>query len=291
MKYIIITLLILISSGLRAQDTLVSYIDIKEKKVKKRHAVFTKKVWSDNHKLWTVEIASLSGQIKEIKHYKSKKLKELTGSYLSYYKNRNKRSEGKYLKGKKFDSWTWWYKNGQLKRQGVYSAKGNKTGKWKSCYANGQKNYDGVYVDDEYHGEWKWYFENGQMSAREVYDNGKIEDIEFWNEAGLKFEQGFEIERKANFPGGDECLKFFISENIVYPKSLLKDKIQGRVVVSLVVGKDGRIGNVRVAKSVNKLLDKEAIRLVKKMPNWIPGKQHNRFVKMAYTIPINFNLN
>ncbi len=102
MKYIIITLLILISSGLRAQDTLVSYIDIKGKKIKKRHAVFTKKVWSDNHKLWTVEIASLSGQIKEIKHYGSEKLKERTGAYISFYKNGSKRSEGEYNKGKKW---------------------------------------------------------------------------------------------------------------------------------------------------------------------------------------------
>ena len=291
MKYIIITLLILLSTGLRAQDTLVSYLNIKGKEVKERHAVFTKKVWSCKDKLWTVEIASTSGQIKEIIHYRSKKLKQRTGPYISFYKNGNKRSEGEYHRGKRFRSWTWWYKNGQLKKLGTYDENGKKEGQWKMWHSDGKLDREGIFIDDAYHGEWKWFFENGQMSAKEIYDLGEIKKVEFWDKDGLKLEDGFEIEKKASFPGGLECLKLFISKNLVYPKSSLKDKIQGRVVIDFTIDKDGRVGNVRVVKSANYLLDKEAVRIVNKMPDWIPGKQHNRFVITVYSIPINFNLN
>ena len=92
------------------------------------------------------------------------------------------------------------------------------------------------------------------------------------------------------FPGGSTALMQWINKNINYPKDAAEKGIQGRVVVEFVVEKDGSITEVNVIRAVNPSLDKEAQRVVKSMPNWIPGKQNGKPVRVKYTIPITFRL-
>lgn len=92
------------------------------------------------------------------------------------------------------------------------------------------------------------------------------------------------------FPGGFNALVQFISKNLKYPKVCRELKIQGRVVVKFTVKSDGSIDNVRVSKSVDINLDKEAVRLVKSMPRWTPGTQDGKPVNVEFTLPINFKL-
>ena len=98
------------------------------------------------------------------------------------------------------------------------------------------------------------------------------------------------VEQMPQFPGGHEKLKEFIEKNRRYPKSLQDRGIQGRVVVTFVVKKTGRISHAKVARGVHPALDKEALRVVRKMPRWIPGKMGGKNVDVKYTIPVDFRL-
>ena len=104
-------------------------------------------------------------------------------------------------------------------------------------------------------------------------------------------EQAFDVvEQMPQFSGGMKALMDYLSTNISYPKEAHKKEIQGRVLVRFVVEKDGSISNAEVVKSVDPLLDAEALRVISSMPNWIPGKQNGKAVRVKYTIPITFNL-
>ena len=98
------------------------------------------------------------------------------------------------------------------------------------------------------------------------------------------------VEQMPSFPGGPSALFEYLSKNIKYPVVAEENGIQGRVIVSFVVERDGSITDVRVVKSVDPSLDKEAQRVVKSMPRWIPGKQNGSAVRVKYTVPVTFRL-
>ena len=98
------------------------------------------------------------------------------------------------------------------------------------------------------------------------------------------------VDQMPQFPGGHEKLKEFIEKNKRYPKSLQDCGIQGRVVVTFVVKKTGRISHAKVVRGVDPALDKEALRVVRKMPRWILGKMGGKNVNVRYTIPVDFRL-
>ncbi len=97
-------------------------------------------------------------------------------------------------------------------------------------------------------------------------------------------------EKMPKFPGGDEALMKFLNDNINYPTEAMKNGIQGRVIVQFVVTKDGSIGEVKIIRSIDYLLDKEAIRLVKLLPKFEPGAINGEPVNVWYTLPISFHL-
>jgi TonB family protein len=94
------------------------------------------------------------------------------------------------------------------------------------------------------------------------------------------------VEEMPQFPGGDEALMEYMKKNIRYPDEC----VQGRVIVSFTIEKDGSISGAKVIKSVSQEADKEALRLVNNMPKWIPGKQLGEPVRTKYTIPVVFRL-
>ena len=98
------------------------------------------------------------------------------------------------------------------------------------------------------------------------------------------------VEQMPSFPGGSQKLKEFIEENLRYPKELEETCVQGRVIVRFIVERNGKLSNVKVVKSVHPALDKEALRIVKLMPRWIPGRQNGITVRVKFYIPIIFRL-
>lgn len=96
------------------------------------------------------------------------------------------------------------------------------------------------------------------------------------------------VEQKAEFPGGMKAMYAWLSENLEFPQPSIENGVQGRVVVRFVVGKDGRISDATVIKSLDPFCDKEAIRCIKAMPRWTPGKMNGVAVRSYYVLPIQF---
>lgn len=92
------------------------------------------------------------------------------------------------------------------------------------------------------------------------------------------------------YPGGQGELLKFLARNIKYPEESVKNKEEGRVQIAFIVNKDGSISDVKVLKNTTPLLDAEAIRITKSMPNWTPGKDKGKVVRVAYTVPVTFRL-
>jgi protein TonB len=99
------------------------------------------------------------------------------------------------------------------------------------------------------------------------------------------------VEDQPEFPGGTAALLEYLRKNIKYPAICRENNIQGRVLVTFIVNKDGAIVEPEVVKSVNPSLDKEALRVISTMPNWKPGSQRGKPVRVKYTVPVNFRLN
>ena len=99
------------------------------------------------------------------------------------------------------------------------------------------------------------------------------------------------VESMPEFPGGQQALFKYLSENVKYPVIAQENGIQGRVICQFVVNKDGSIVDVEVVRSGGDAsLDKEAVRVIKTMPKWKPGKQRGKPVRVKYTVPVNFKL-
>lgn len=114
-----------------------------------------------------------------------------------------------------------------------------------------------------------------------------VEPVEVKEEDNKVFDV---VEQMPQFKGGDAALMSWLSKNIRYPVIAEENGIQGRVIVRFVVERNGSIGEVQVARSVDPSLDKEAVRVVKSMPTWIPGKQNGSAVRIWFTLPVVFRL-
>ena len=99
------------------------------------------------------------------------------------------------------------------------------------------------------------------------------------------------VEEMPSFPGGQAALMQFLLSNTHYPAVAQENGVQGRVTVSFVVEKDGSITDVQVARSADPSLDKEAVRVVKSMPRWTPGRQNGSTVRVKFNVPVTFRLN
>lgn len=98
------------------------------------------------------------------------------------------------------------------------------------------------------------------------------------------------VQQMPSFPGGDRKLMEYLAENTRYPKECEESCIHGRVIVTLVIEKDGSITNVKVVRSLDPRLDEEAVRIVSSMPKWYPGKQNGVTVRVRYIIPVTFRV-
>ena len=98
------------------------------------------------------------------------------------------------------------------------------------------------------------------------------------------------VEVMPQFPGGQIAMLQYLMKNMKYPEQAMKEGIQGRVAVSFIVEKDGSISDVKPVLSVHPLLNKEAVRVVKSMPKWSPGKHNGKPVRVRFNLPVMFKL-
>lgn len=98
------------------------------------------------------------------------------------------------------------------------------------------------------------------------------------------------VEEVPTFPGGEKALAKYLRDNLQYPSAASDNGIQGCVMLSFIVERDGSISHIEITRLVDPSLAKEAMRLVKSMPKWNPGKQNGKVVRTRYNLPINFRL-
>ena len=117
-----------------------------------------------------------------------------------------------------------------------------------------------------------------------------VETVEVEEEEETSNEVFIIVEQMPVFPGGEAALRKFLATEVKYPVIAQENGTQGRVYVKFVIAADGSVTNVEVARPFDPNLDQEAVRVVKSMPKWTPGKQRGKAVKVSYTVPINFVL-
>lgn len=98
------------------------------------------------------------------------------------------------------------------------------------------------------------------------------------------------VEDMPEYPGGNAALYKFISDNIKYPKEAKKNKIEGKVIVQFTVNKQGKVEDIKIVRGIGFGCDEEVIRVVKRMPDWKPGKQRGKPVSVRYNLPVAFKL-
>lgn len=131
----------------------------------------------------------------------------------------------------------------------------------------------------------------------EIEEELEIEDTESDEDEMIEIEEESDdeffmvVENMPEFPGGDLGLMKYIQKNVKYPPIAKEYNITGKVYVSFIVDKSGSVTNVKIVRGVDKNLDAEALRVVKSLPKYKPGKQRGKPVRVMFTIPINFTLN
>lgn len=139
-------------------------------------------------------------------------------------------------------------------------------------------------VDDEEE------IEEIEVMDMELDEDTEIEYVEVVEESVEEEEIFTIVETMPSFPGGDEALFKFLGKNIDYPQMAADAGITGMVYVTFVIEKDGSVAGARILKGIGGGCDEEALRVVKQMPKWSPGKQRGKSVKVQYNLPVRFTL-
>ncbi len=140
---------------------------------------------------------------------------------------------------------------------------------------------DDVEIEDELEIEDTEADQETEIQAVDIEEEEEEEEAEVF----------YVVENMPEFPGGTNEMRKFIATNIIYPEIAKENGITGKVYVQFVVNGKGKIEQVKVVRGVDPSLDKEAIRVIKSLPTWKPGKQRGKPVKVSFTVPINFQLN
>lgn len=157
-------------------------------------------------------------------------------------------------------------------------------------YSEGQLKDERYFKDGKQDGLHITYWKNGQVRRKDIYEQGKFISGNCYTDSGADT-TWFAFEVAASFPNGTDSLHRFLRRNFYYPPEARNERIQGTVIVKFMIDKDGYVTDIVVERSVHPTLDKEAIRIVKKMPQWTPGIQEGRPVKTVFRLPVVFRIN
>jgi len=232
------------------------------------------------------------------------------GIQTNFHQNGKKSSEGLLLKTKPIGKWTYWYKNGTIREERLYYENKLSTKKYKSydiinfwnrkgeqtvkkgdgffSYQKDSTLRKGYYKEGKKTGKWTG-FNNDRKYFEETYKKGKLTSGISWDKEGKEY--NYKKHRiNPKYEDGIQGIKKHILKYYRIPESAKRDKIDGRMIVTFKIMKDGSIDKIRVLKSLSDDYDKEAIRIVKSMKKWTPGKIRGQKVNVSYTLPITYNL-
>lgn len=185
-----------------------------------------------------------------------------------------------------------YFKSGQIKTEKSYAVYKDRKldGKLKEWYESGQLRKDIDYKSGKLNGRLLTYWDNGKPKRIDRYENDKLIEGKCMNFDGIATIH-YDYEKRPEFPGGTNELMQHLVKELKYPNKSRKEEIEGRVLVGFIVNKNGTISDIKIIQSVNKQLDEEAIRVVKKMPKWEPGMQDGEAVRVTFNLPIEYQLN
>ena len=156
-------------------------------------------------------------------------------------------------------------------------------------YVENKLYWENPFKNRKPHGNFIVYWENGKIKRKDEYVEGKFIKGICFDETGAEI-PFYEFEKMPEFPGGIEKLYEYLSSNLAYPKDARKLGIEGSVIISFKIDKDGSITKVELKSSVFKSLDEEAVRVVTNMPKWEPAMIDRKPVWFYYTLPVRFAL-
>lgn len=164
-------------------------------------------------------------------------------------------------------------------------------------YEHGRLCQEANYRYDKKQGPETVFYRNGQIKRKIVWDNDTIVSGSFFLEDGTPKAEVFledlqpeEWQMPPSFPGGGDSLLRYLANTIYYPEVARRNYIQGRVLTSFVVDRGGKISDVRIEKSVSPEIDKEAIRVLQKMPRWQPARINGIPIQVRFKLPVWFRL-
>jgi TonB family protein len=242
---------------------------------------------------------------------------KLEGQCVSFYPDKNKKRIANYENGQLTGEIYDYYPNGKLYRVSSYNklsekhsyAQLNESQIIKAAYdstgvetvKDGNGHYlvfddnfkfieeEGDVKDGKRNGTWKGTLNKGKVTFTEEYADGKFMKGTRTDETGNPINYTVK-EALPSFKGGGTAFSRYLSQNLRYPPRAKENNIQGRVILSFVVEKDGSLTDIKILKNVNYDLDAEAYRVLSESPKWNPGIQHGVAVRVAYTMPLNFSL-
>lgn len=208
-----------------------------------------------------------------------------------YYKSGQLKKEGFYVIGetKIPDGLVrYYFENGNIRKEINYS-KGEYDGECRTFYPSGKLHYSEQYSLDLLHGKIMVYFENGNLKREETYlDNSLMVSACYKTDGSLDIYTPFR--QLPEYIGGEAARIQFLNDNIIYPKKARRNNIMGVVYLSFNLSKEGEVEEVEILRGVHPVLDAEAIRVVKKIPNWKPCKIDGENVRIQFNMPIKFTL-
>jgi TonB family protein len=213
------------------------------------------------------------------------------GRSVYYYKSGVLSSETVYAGGKLSGESIHYHENGKVKSKTVY-ANDKSEGPATEYYETGQQAADELYVDGKLEGSCRWFHPNGQVSSIEYYEKDSLLRFELFNEDGSRDTSSVSPGEGPQYPGGMPAMRKFLAEHLNYPSDAIDMGLQGKVYLTLIITPQGKIKKVTVVRGVPDCpsCDQEAVRVIKAMPAWLPGKSHNRWIDQPFNLPISFVL-
>jgi len=163
----------------------------------------------------------------------------------------------------------------------------------KEYHKNGKLRIEGLSkskIFKHWEGQVKEYYSSGKLESITRYKNNQVRGNKNWLKNGSPFSDNIysDADVMPKFPGGDANLLKYLSENLIYPEKALEKRFYGRLLVNFVIDKDGSVIGTHIRQSLHTTFDQEAIRVISGMLKWSAGKLDGKFVKVGFTVPINF---
>ena len=314
--FLVSTLMYLCSAAYAQQKTAVYYLRNSGKIVStKDSADFILAILPPdtlvNKKLYIIKEFYPDGKLGLIGNSKTNTLTSLRfeGAQITYFPNGRKSSIKNFENGRVIGDIKEYYPNGKLYNIKTYikthtggielrlSNCNDSTGKTLATGGYGRwiilsDNFDKVIEEGRIENgvkEGEWVSKKGDSTAL-VYIYKKGNEVAGFNEYKSGIKNYFSLEIMPEFPGGLSAFNSFITQNIKIPDAAKANHIQGRVLVSFVIDSTGNLTDVKTARGIGFGCDEEAVRVVKLSPRWTPGRWDGQYVRVAYSVPIAFNL-